>query len=520
MQFHMRLASKHCRVIVYVLAMPFLLPFSAIADDDPRELGYGLRELVALINDPSKKKNSARVDCGSRCLYVYACLQGKTNCYNDLKKHLPDSLPAVSLTQLRHASSAIGVQLDAVRCYPESLANLPLPAIALLEGDAEIGHYVLLLQIGDRWVTIWEPTTGQTSTLFRTVFLERATGLYLCAHEDSDTLVQAASFVSLLLLLFILTQLSRRSPRKSNPSYISALLVVALWSCSSLGCNDTDVATQRSTADLTSGRSVANRSVQQVKLDGRASVDLGFVDRRAREFRNTFKFRNITGEVVRFAIDASTCSCVVENQIPDRGILTEGGCGSVDLVLFPANAKAAGPIAATARLQVIGTDESHLLEFRACIPGISYQGITLLKRPRQQVENLEAQNVLSLHGYHSSSKCDIQIRSIAAYHTESDSLASGLTSDGPTISDLAVLSPILNDKDQLLPFPEISAELSSLAWSSAKSVGSLIHESKGQIIINVGDIRSTRRGYFIIHYLQGGDSGDRTSKVPFIVSER
>jgi ATP-binding cassette subfamily B protein len=93
-----------------------------------------------------------------------------------------------SLDNMLRAAHALGFDASCGRGQVASLTKLPLPAIAHFDGRAT-GHYVVIYEARDKWVTIADPSDGLV-TLSRPEFERRWSGALLLLRPNASFSIQ------------------------------------------------------------------------------------------------------------------------------------------------------------------------------------------------------------------------------------------------------------------------------------------------------------------------------------------
>lgn len=120
---------------------------------------------------------SEATECGLACLAVAAQKAGSKIDLAWLRQRFPGSLRGMSMRQLSEVAHAIGMTTRAVRCEPEELGELQLPAIL----HWGLQHFVVLEKVQRGRVRIFDPARGhiavptaELSLCFTGVVLELA----------------------------------------------------------------------------------------------------------------------------------------------------------------------------------------------------------------------------------------------------------------------------------------------------------------------------------------------------------
>lgn len=141
-------------------------------------------ELIDRLRLEPEAREEAR-ECGLFCLAFLAQIQGVNGKIEELRGIVPIEEKGTSLTQLATAARKIGLPVEPVRCAPEGLERLPLPAVAHLEPSdlSPAAHWVVVLQIGRESVVLFDWRTRAVQTWPREDFVMAASGYYLAGPE-------------------------------------------------------------------------------------------------------------------------------------------------------------------------------------------------------------------------------------------------------------------------------------------------------------------------------------------------
>ncbi|KTF67507.1 peptidase domain-containing ABC transporter [Sphingomonas sp. HT-1] len=102
---------------------------------------------------------SEAAECGLACLAVAAQRAGSQIDLAWLRQRFPGSLRGMSMRQLSEVAHGIGMTTRAVRCEPEELDDLQLPAIL----HWGLQHYVVLEKVQRGKVRIFDPARGHVT---------------------------------------------------------------------------------------------------------------------------------------------------------------------------------------------------------------------------------------------------------------------------------------------------------------------------------------------------------------------
>jgi|SRR5579884_1899834 len=99
--------------------------------------------------------------CGINSAYVLLALSGRPVRYSEIAARLPVARDGVSLGDMKACLASFGLPAVVQRATPESLRQVPLPAIAHCEEEkAATGHYVVITAVTADHVEMIDGTNG------------------------------------------------------------------------------------------------------------------------------------------------------------------------------------------------------------------------------------------------------------------------------------------------------------------------------------------------------------------------
>ncbi len=154
--------------------------------DDWRSRTYGSHWLQRLSR--MGKDKLALLNCGMQALAVLLEQDGRQEEADAVQQMRANSLRGQSLEELQSIAAGYGYPLTGLRLTPEELAQLPLPAILQLTGDAQggSGHYWTLEQINNDLLSLFDPQSGQLFSQNRDEFTAEWDGIALVFGNDGD----------------------------------------------------------------------------------------------------------------------------------------------------------------------------------------------------------------------------------------------------------------------------------------------------------------------------------------------
>ena len=129
-------------------------------------------------------------DCGAAALATVALHHAVPIDFRQLRFHAGTDRNGTNFLGLVRAAQTIGFSARAVRGPFESLAEVPLPAIAHTEDEFGLGHFVVLHRADANSVVVADPA-AQVMRLSKDLFCSTWTGCVLilqkARHSDANT---------------------------------------------------------------------------------------------------------------------------------------------------------------------------------------------------------------------------------------------------------------------------------------------------------------------------------------------
>jgi len=97
-------------------------------------------------------------DCGAACLAAISTHYGCAVSLAETRLLLPPGQATVA--DIEHAAATLGFEYAALRATDEHLAEAQLPCIALMTGRDGLPHYVVVTNVGKRWLRLMDPASG------------------------------------------------------------------------------------------------------------------------------------------------------------------------------------------------------------------------------------------------------------------------------------------------------------------------------------------------------------------------
>jgi len=122
---------------------------------------------------------SQRLSCGVRAAWSFARCCGVRMAYSDLERQFTVGKYGVSLADIAQVLEKSAFSCRMRRLSPSDLTNAICPTVAHLkseDGRMSRGHYVVVAEIDDGWLTVIEPTVGVRERWPWYYFSDRWTG--------------------------------------------------------------------------------------------------------------------------------------------------------------------------------------------------------------------------------------------------------------------------------------------------------------------------------------------------------
>jgi ATP-binding cassette, subfamily C, bacteriocin exporter len=116
-------------------------------------------------------------DCGATCLASIANYYHLQMPVSRIRQYAGTDKKGTNVLGLTEAAEKLGFQAKGAKGKPESLLNIPLPAIAHLILKNGLHHYVVLYKVSQRKITYMDPGDGLMHTVPSTVFQETWSGI-------------------------------------------------------------------------------------------------------------------------------------------------------------------------------------------------------------------------------------------------------------------------------------------------------------------------------------------------------
>lgn len=270
----------------------------------------------------SLKSNNISVDrahwreaqsCGVACAYMLARLLGQDVDYTDAVAAIPIEGGGSSLLAVQTGLRTMGVSAAILKAKPAELDRMAMPVIAHLvprrETSNSVGHFLLLLQVDDRFVRYIEPNYATSiETVPRSQFLRSWSG-YLVAPNPAKTRFERSAValwivlaISISIGSFAIVRAVIDRVRGMEKRMVPFIIGMIGFNCLAPGC----VALHPSSSDGPERPIEPQHIVRLVAWNTEADVGALPRDGAAEAL---FRIENIGDAEVRLHLGSPTCRC-------------------------------------------------------------------------------------------------------------------------------------------------------------------------------------------------------------------
>ena len=135
---------------------------------------------------PTNIRQQDITDCGAACLASVAAHHKLLLPVARIRQYATTDQRGTNMLGLIKAATKLGFQAKGVKGTLESLARIPLPAIAHVIVQEQLHHYVVLYRVTKRQVTYMDPADGRRHRVSLNEFKEKWTGVLLLLLPDTS----------------------------------------------------------------------------------------------------------------------------------------------------------------------------------------------------------------------------------------------------------------------------------------------------------------------------------------------
>ncbi|HKK61886.1 MAG TPA: cysteine peptidase family C39 domain-containing protein, partial [Bacteroidales bacterium] len=118
-------------------------------------------------------------DCGPACIASIAAFYNSQIPVAKIRQSAGTDQKGTSAFGLIKAFQAIGMTAKGIRCKPEQMAGVPLPAIAHFNIDNKVMHYVVVYKVGKNSIKIMDPASGKLSSVDWETYKKQWSGIMI-----------------------------------------------------------------------------------------------------------------------------------------------------------------------------------------------------------------------------------------------------------------------------------------------------------------------------------------------------
>jgi ABC-type bacteriocin transporter len=135
---------------------------------------------------PVKIRQHDITDCGAACLASIAEYWGLKYNISKLRILASTDKDGTNLMGLIEAAQKIGLIAKGVRCPPENLRHIPVPAIAHVKLKNGLLHFLVVYNAGKKKLVIMDPADGTIKRIYEKEFLSTWTGILILIVPGPD----------------------------------------------------------------------------------------------------------------------------------------------------------------------------------------------------------------------------------------------------------------------------------------------------------------------------------------------
>jgi ABC-type bacteriocin transporter len=135
---------------------------------------------------PVKIRQHDITDCGAACLASIAEYYGLKHNISKLRMFACTDKDGTNLLGLLEAANKIGFIAKGVRCPPENLKHIPVPAIAHVKLKNGLLHFIVIYSTGKKKLLLMDPSDGSIRKIYIKDFVSTWSGILLLLAPGPD----------------------------------------------------------------------------------------------------------------------------------------------------------------------------------------------------------------------------------------------------------------------------------------------------------------------------------------------
>ncbi|HET6324290.1 MAG TPA: cysteine peptidase family C39 domain-containing protein [Planctomycetaceae bacterium] len=354
--------------------------------------------------------------CGVACAYMLARLVGQEVDYSDAVAAIPIEKGGSSLLDLQEGLRTMGVSAAILKAKPAELDRMTMPVIAHLlprrETSDSVGHFLLLLQVDERFVRYIEPNYATSiETVPRNQFLRCWSG-YLVAPTPRKTPFEGRAEFAMWSMFAILASIGSfpavrviRARVWGNPKRVALLSVVGAIgvSCVASGC-----AVFRPNLGVSRDGSERRIGTQHVPhlVAWNTEADLGVIPSDGTR-EALFRIENLGDATVQLHLGSPTCRCSQARL--DKESLGPGQATNVRM-LMRSRPRQAGPADARVYVEAEGGTWAEALIVHGVELGANFPDYTYVVGGPAPVRTASVAGSLFLKSSKANPKVDVSLK--------------------------------------------------------------------------------------------------------------
>lgn len=118
-------------------------------------------------------------DCGAACLASVATHYNLQIPIARIRQYANTDQKGTNVLGMIEAAEKLGFEAKGVRGTPESLPEIPKPAIAHVIKNEKLQHYVVIYEVTEKYVLVMDPGPGKLEKIPKEIFLKEWTGVLI-----------------------------------------------------------------------------------------------------------------------------------------------------------------------------------------------------------------------------------------------------------------------------------------------------------------------------------------------------